>query len=183
MEKIQRQRMLWRIPLVTAIFFAIFWGAWYVGFGKVPMDNGWILNWKISLSRFWDVLFAPIWALILILLHTGKKNGKIEKLSEDHGFWRTILGTGLFLGLLVGLGFSVARGCGYGLLAGLAAFITVAIGSTVIAGLYSAFDCIFTLVENMVTRFRKAILYLFQKLNKNLFQKIRSAAIQWLSGK
>lgn len=30
METTQRNKMLWRIPLVVAILFAMFWGAWYV---------------------------------------------------------------------------------------------------------------------------------------------------------
>jgi len=57
-----------------------------------------------AISRWWDILFAPIWTFILVFLFTPKK----VKGDRD-----------LFFGLVVGLGFGLVIGLGVDLVIGL----------------------------------------------------------------
>lgn len=118
--------MLWRIPLIAAILVAMFWGIWSL-FGSVSatdhlqMTAKWTLQLPFSVSRWWDVLFAPIWALIFVLILSLKRTKKDKNLDS-------MLVVGLVLSLAVGMLF----GLGVGLVIGLFAIL--------VFGLASSFD-------------------------------------------
>ena len=118
MEKIQRSRMLWRVPLAVAILMVLFWGIWAI-FAPVPktteimMTKDWVVQLPFAISRWWDILFAPIWTFILVFLFTPKK----VKGDRD-----------LFFGLVVGLGFGLVIGLGVDLVIGLGVGLIIGLG-------------------------------------------------------
>lgn len=130
MEAIQRKKMLWRIPLVAAILVAIFWGIWSF-FGQVPatdhlqITEKWTLQLPFSVSRWWDVLFASIWAFILVLIFSS---GRIKK-DEDLG------AAGLVIGLVFSLVFGLIVALVFGLVFGLIVALGVGLGTGLAAGL------------------------------------------------
>jgi len=81
--------MLLRVLLATAIV-AVFWGIWSV-FAPVPKTSE-----IVVMSRWWDVLFAPIWAFILVSIFAPKKTKKVWNVS---------------FALIFGLFFGVIEGC------------------------------------------------------------------------
>ena len=48
MEKIQRSRMLWRVPLAVAILMVLFWGIWAI-FAPAPKTT------EIMMTKDWVV--------------------------------------------------------------------------------------------------------------------------------
>ena len=74
MEEIQKRRMLWRIPFVTMVVVALFWGVWWLIAGDVPsvtslkIMSGTSLTLPFAISRGWDILFAPAWALAIVAI-------------------------------------------------------------------------------------------------------------------
>ena len=111
----QKKKMMLRWSIVSAGLIALFWAIWYWKTGSVPVVHGIKMtgNWTVSLpfgmSRWWDILVGPIWAIIVILIFTN------SKISEDED-----LVVGLVAGLGVGLVFWLVVGLLFGLAAGLA---------------------------------------------------------------
>lgn len=111
MDSTRRNKLLVRWALVSAGLVALFWGSWYLTYGSVPMVSAikltpnWTLNLPFSISRWWDVLMAPVWSTILILIFTNHRDMKDK---------------GLALGLTSGLVFMLASGPASGLVFGLA---------------------------------------------------------------
>ena len=73
-----------------------------------------------AISRWWDILFAPIWTFILVFLFTPKK----VKGDRD-----------LFFGLVVGLGFGLGVGLGFGLGVGLIIGLGFGLGFGLVFGM------------------------------------------------
>jgi len=80
--------MLWRLPLVVAIFFAIFWGTWYLVAGKVPvttkllLSDGITIQLPFAMSRIWDIVVTPLLVMLFVFLFvsdTVKSADKTEK--------------------------------------------------------------------------------------------------------
>ena len=147
METIQRNRMLWRIPLVVAILFALFWGIWYLVAGEIP--NTTQIRWTektniqlpFAMSRVWDIIFAPLWAMILILLFTNNRIRKDENLVFGLGAGLVFgLAFGLGVGLFAGLGAGLSAGLGVGLFAGLVFGLGAGLGVGLFAGLKLLFS-------------------------------------------
>jgi len=84
--KIQRKRMLWRVPLVVTILYALFWGVWYLITGEIPVvsEIKWIdettIHLPFRISRLWDIIFVPIWVFIFVFLFTDEIDDFDEKL-------------------------------------------------------------------------------------------------------
>ena len=95
------KRMM-KMALVSAILVALFWGAWQILTGHVPVQTLRIGRLTLSMSRWWDVPFAAIWATILVGLFTH------PKIRSDQD-------------AVIDLVVSLAAGLGFGLAAGLAA--------------------------------------------------------------
>jgi hypothetical protein len=139
--KERRRKLLWRIPLVVAILFAIFWGIWYLVAGEVPVVTqisfGTLgaIQLPFAVSCFWDIVFAPIWAIVLILLFTDKR------IMDDPNFGPAISVTFF---LLVGLIFGLNSGLGVGLVAGLAAGLSVGLGVGLVAILVAGLKFLFS---------------------------------------
>jgi len=181
MENIQKNRMLWRIPLVTAILFALFWGIWYLTGSSVPIiselkiDSKTTIQLPFSMSRWWDVLIAPTWAVFLILLFTNNRIRKDEDLAASLAFG---LGVGLVFGLafflvgclIIGLAAFLVTGFGFGLDAGLGAGLVAGLGTGLGAGL--AFGLGASLAVGLVI----CLEFLFPK-------RIRVKTNHWLIGK
>jgi len=146
--KIQRKRMLWRIPLLVTILMAIFWGVWYLATGDIPVISQikWTTETAIQLpfgiSRLWDIPFAFVWTFILIFLFTHKKIKDDEKLI----FIGLISGlvSGLLFGLVFGLVTGLVLGIGVGLGIGLGTALDDNLGFDL--GFDLSFDLVFGLV-------------------------------------
>jgi len=154
MEKVQRKRMLWRIPLLVTILVAVFWGIWYLASGEIPVVSQikWIEDTTIQLpfpiSRLWDVLPAFIGTFLLVSLFTQKKiEGNRELVAALVVVLVVVLvvglvfvlkgGLGIILGLsvLVILVFGLVVGLVYGRFAGLVASLVAGLGFGLGAGL------------------------------------------------
>ena len=84
------------MALVSAILVALFWGAWQILTGHVPVQTLQIGGLTVlSMSRWWDVPFAAIWATILVGLFTH------PKIRSDQD---------AVIGLVVGLAAGLAAG-------------------------------------------------------------------------
>ena len=114
MEKSRRMKLLWLIPLIAAILFALFWGIWFLKTGSEPITDHlrWnektVIHLPFAVSRFWDILFAPIWAFLFVFLFTNKRF--IEEKNSGFGVFFY-----LAIGLFAGLGTSLGAGLVFGL--------------------------------------------------------------------
>jgi len=101
----RRSKIIVRWAIVTAGATALFWFIWS-RVAEVPVTTviritpSYIL--PTSISRWWDVLAAPIWSTIFILLFTCS--------SLEEAFLLLGLATGLVLGLLLGPKFGLELG-------------------------------------------------------------------------
>lgn len=115
----KRQRLIIRWSIVTAGTIGLFWTIWYLITGSVPavtrieISENWTYVLPFSVSRWWDILFGPIWSTTIILFFNNKIMEKDVRLTDF------ILGLafGPGLGLVVGIGFSLVYGLGFGLIA------------------------------------------------------------------
>lgn len=63
------------LALKVIVLVALFWTLWYCIAGQVPvitsqqMNANWTIHFSFGISRFSDVLFAPIWSTILALIY------------------------------------------------------------------------------------------------------------------
>jgi len=109
----RRKKLIIRWAIVTAGVTALFWFIWS-RVAEVPVTTVIRLTKSqvlpISLSRWWDVLAAPIWSTVFILLFTSDLAKKIEKADVLFG-----LGFGLVPGLAFGLVFGLGPGLVFGL--------------------------------------------------------------------
>ena len=94
MNVIQRKKKLWRIPLIVAILFTLFWGIWSFFGGQVPatdqlrMIDEWIIQFPFPISRWLDVIFAPLLTFILVLIFSSERYRKdkekfLKKTDEE----------------------------------------------------------------------------------------------------
>ncbi len=199
MENIQRRRMAKRVSLVAVIFFTLFWGIWYLSAGEVPTltEIRWssedtIIQLPFSISRFWDIVFAPIWVFSLIYLLTCK-GVKNENILVNLLF-------GLIIGLIAGLALILAINLGhfnlvdvliFGLIIGAGMGIFISIGLSLKSslhvglviclsfglGLSFIFGLVFGLIVglglNLIVSF---LIFIFYKENLIIFGR-------WLIGK
>lgn len=100
------KKLMVRWSLISAAFFALFWGAWYLIAGEVPelteikWNNKIIYQLPFAISRWWDVLLVPLWVnLIIITIGVIKK---ISKTIQKNDFLAILL-CPLSIGLLFGL--------------------------------------------------------------------------------
>jgi len=105
-EKMKKLMVRWSV--LTAGVIALFWGAWYLITGSIPvvteirMASNWTIHLPFGISRLSDVAVGPIWSTLLIWIFCKRNEKKEEK--ED-----------LVFGLIVGLVFGLAYGLAYGL--------------------------------------------------------------------
>ncbi len=110
MDQNRKPALLWKIPLVAAFITALFWSIYYLVVGSVPtvetvqLTKDVAFQLPFTISRWTDVLFAPILAYILVSIFTNKRVVK-----------RTELLFGLSFGLLFGLVYGLIFGLIYGL--------------------------------------------------------------------
>ena len=91
MDVIQRKKKLWRIPLIVAVLFALFWGIYSLFGGQVPatnqlrMINKWTIQFPFPVSRWLDVIFAPLLTFVLVLIFSSQryKKDKEEFAKKD----------------------------------------------------------------------------------------------------
>lgn len=66
MEQGRRSILIWRWALVTSVFAALFWTVWGLVMGEVPAITSLritpdrTLEFPFAVSRWWDVLAAPL---------------------------------------------------------------------------------------------------------------------------
>ena len=102
MEKIQRRKTLWRLPLILAMIVVIVWGAWYLIAGEVPViktvniSNEWTLELPFSISRWFDAPLIATLVFVLIFIFTSPKITKNDDLTSN-------LTGGLLISLIVGM--------------------------------------------------------------------------------
>lgn len=90
------KKLMWRWSLISAAFFALFWGVWYLIAGEVPeltqikWGKGNTYQLPFTISRWWDILFAPIWANLIVV--STKKLSSAQR-AEDviPFFWGMLL--------------------------------------------------------------------------------------------
>jgi len=131
----QKERILmFRWSLTTAVAMFLFWTGWYLLFGEVPRVDSIKWNENISyqlpftLSRWWYVLFAPVWVSLLIFIVF-----RIKEIPTDQVFYFSpgaVLGAGLVFGLVAGV---VAAGLVFGLGASLDVILSIILGIGLIA--------------------------------------------------
>jgi len=117
----RRKKLIIRWAIVTAGVTALFWFIWS-RVAEVPVTTVIRLTKSqvlpINLSRWWDVLAAPIWSTIFILLFTSNLAKKIEKAD-----------------VLFGLGFGLAPGLAFGLVFGLGPGLAIGLAIELVSGL------------------------------------------------
>ena len=98
MEISRRIKIMLRFSFISAALIALFWTAWYLTVGSVPMVQlfGEHLKFSVSppVSRWWDILIGPIWSVILVCLFTSEKTDQKKLLAI------TVFAS-LFAGLLI----------------------------------------------------------------------------------
>ena len=153
MNEIRRKALLWRVPLFAALLTALFWGIWYLVAGSVPVVTSVQLSAEetiqlpFAVSRWTDVLCAPLWAFTLILFFTDRR--VIGGEGEDLGVGpRTLLivgvAAGLIIGSVIGLFYGSFNGLYFGLLVGLYTGLALALSVGLLAGLIVVIRFIFS---------------------------------------
>ncbi len=151
MNEIQKRKMLWRIPLVVAILFAVFWGIWYLACGEIPVvtqTKGYedvIIQLPFPVSNLWSIPSVFILTLALVFLFTHKSIQDNKDLipglilSLILGLLVNLiffgLSTGLFLALALGLITALAFGLVFGLVFGLDIGLIFGLGVALALGL------------------------------------------------
>jgi len=126
MNESRRKALLWRVPLVTALLVALFWGIYYLITGSVPVVTS--VQWEsktiqipFAISRWTDVFFTPLWAFILIVFSTDRRvlgcyKGEYSPRLDLVTVLIVGLTFGLLIGSFIGLGYGAFFGLFYGLL-------------------------------------------------------------------
>ena len=139
-ETKKKLRQVALIAIYSTLLAVLVWGIWSL-FAPVPVmteivwDKGAVWRLPFSVSRWWDVLFAPIWVLFISSLYLFVKPyilAKYPSVSDDD------LVAGLALGLVFGLSLSLSLGLVAGLGAGLGASLVFALVAGLVAGLVFA---------------------------------------------
>lgn len=132
----ERKRLMLQLPLIISGVFLVFWSTWYMVNGYIPGINSIEINPKFIytlpffISRQWDVLVSPAYALVVIFIFTSKefmdnldKEGVIGSLFG--GFMAGLIagimfspGFGFVFGLIVSLVFGLATGILFGIIPG-----------------------------------------------------------------
>ena len=122
MNAARRNQMMFRWSLTITIATALFWVIWWLAFGDVPstkslqFDEKTAYDLPFAVSRWWDVVFAPLWTAIFVYIIS-----KAEEFEDDD--FLAGLGAGLVAGLVAGLGVGLGFGLGVGLVVGLGVVI------------------------------------------------------------
>jgi hypothetical protein len=117
MEWQRKKKLMFRWSLVSAGAIALFWGIWYLATGSVPevksikMTPDWIITLPFGISRWWDVLMGPIWAIII--------TQSLDKIKDEDALAFGLI-FGLIFGLVCGLASGLVCGLAFGLASGLA---------------------------------------------------------------
>jgi len=90
----KRGKMLWLVPLIVAVIYAMFWGIWSLATGSVPvagrdlLTRDMLIKLPFAVSRWWDVLCVAISAFLFIRFLLYLKEGSIEtkSLGRDISF-------------------------------------------------------------------------------------------------
>lgn len=97
MDTTRKKKLMVRWAIFTALVTFIFWAIWHSVTGQVPVvrdieiiENK-TLELPFGISRYLDVIIAPIWSIIIIWILTNKK------VREK------VLGIGLTFGLIFGV--------------------------------------------------------------------------------
>ncbi|MDD5043670.1 MAG: hypothetical protein PHD51_03315 [Patescibacteria group bacterium] len=115
-----------RWSILSAAFFALFWGIWYFIAGEVPeltqisLGEGTVYQLPFPISRWWDILSALIFTNTIIFV-----------IKKDP----SILVDGLLISLFLGLFFGLI----FGLILGLAISLICSIIIILFIGLYNLF--------------------------------------------
>lgn len=145
MDSNRINKLKWRWSLITAGVIALFWTIWYLINGEVPevreitllsvgmIDNNQPLVFTLQsgISRWWDVLFAPVWVVVLIEIFTSKK---IQNNGGLFLFLILCLVLSLILGCIVGLSTVVGSELGSGLIFILFASLAFSLGADLLIG-------------------------------------------------
>lgn len=132
----RRKALMWRVPLSTALIIALFWGIWYLIVGSVPTVTSvqwgkWTIQLPFAISRWTDVLFAPIFAFFPVAYFTSMRiaTRKESKKSSSLFLRRMVVASAFVLAfglVVVGLTFGLSFGLVAGLfLGGLAAGLLI----------------------------------------------------------
>lgn len=128
------RKLMWRWSLVTAALITAFWHIWAI-FAPVPAVYSITINMDYScqlpfpISRWWDVLFGPIYSALFIWiwyrLMQLKKN-RNELASAVILQLMMAVGVGLGFGLIPGtIAFKIAPGLTFGLAFSLLTFMLI----------------------------------------------------------
>jgi len=79
--------LVWKFGVVSAILAAFFWGGWFLFTGHVPVVSEFTL-WSLDIhetivlpfeiSRCWDVIAAPIWTTLMVLVVTISSHARFN---------------------------------------------------------------------------------------------------------
>lgn len=98
----QRWSVIWRLSIVSAIIFALFWGIWKLTGNPIPKISASLLPLPgppMGWSRFSDIPITPIWCAIMVVFLTFDwKYKKILRLIAI-----VSLAFGIYCGLAFGL--------------------------------------------------------------------------------
>ena len=94
-------KMMQRFALCSTVLTALFWTIWFLIARHVPVQTLTIGRFTVSMSRWWDILFAPAWAMILTWFFARPTVRKDANIGGS---------------ILIGVG--VGSGCGLGILLG-----------------------------------------------------------------
>lgn len=120
MDKVKRNKLMWRWSLVSAGLIGAFWFVYYLITGEMPvvssikMTENWVVELPFGIPRWADMFLGPLFACVIIPLYFFIKDD--EDLAD--GLVAGVV-AGLGVGLLTILGFGLATGLGVGLVVGL----------------------------------------------------------------
>ncbi|MDP2930116.1 MAG: hypothetical protein Q8N56_00700 [bacterium] len=91
MSNFKRGKMLWLVPLIVAVIYAMFWGIWSLATGSVPvvgrdlLTRDMLIKLPFAVSRWWDVLCVAISAFLFIrfLLYLKEDSIEAKSLGRD----------------------------------------------------------------------------------------------------
>ncbi|PIR04874.1 MAG: hypothetical protein COV57_02130 [Candidatus Liptonbacteria bacterium CG11_big_fil_rev_8_21_14_0_20_35_14] len=133
MNKIRRNKLMFRWSLVTAILIALFWVIYYFIIGSVPVvteiqiESFTLLFPFGGISRWWDILIGPIYSVIIFYIiynidyleKTDTSNLEKPYIIITINDYLLGLTMGLTIGLTIGLICSLIGGLIIGLIIGL----------------------------------------------------------------
>ena len=123
-ETFQTMKMMWRWSIMSTGLTVLFWWAWWLIRGNVPVIDSIILepghdlqfDLPYAVSRLWDVVMIPFWTVSIVLILTRKVKDGYCKMS-------TPLFSGLLIGLCLGTQLFLNLGLGMCLIVGIATAI------------------------------------------------------------